>query len=78
MSQEEFNKTVEQFKEAIPIVYDQIKKNGETYFIEAGPSTEVLAKNDSHCNMHYHGKTGMMREQSNNSLINLVDQSAPA
>ena len=45
MSKEEFDETVAEFKLAIPSVYDQIKKKSESYFIEAGPSAEVLAQN---------------------------------
>ena len=73
MKKEEFDETVAQYKQAIQGVYDQNKKKSDTYFIEAGPSAEQIARNESHCDLHVHGNIGMSREQSNKDLINFVD-----
>ena len=55
MTKEEFDEQVEQLKEAIPAVYDQVKDKSDTFFIEQmlGPhySTAVM-KDTSAENLH--------------------------
>ena len=54
MTKEEFEEQVEQLKEAIPAVYDQVKGKSDTFFIEQmlGPNyTSAMMKDTSTANM---------------------------
>ena len=56
MTKEEFEEQVEQLKEAIPAVYDQVKGKSDTFFIEQmlGPNYTSAMMKDTSTNMAPH------------------------
>ena len=78
MTQEDFHKTVKQLSEAIPNVYEQVKQQSDTFFIDEqlGPQFTTAHLQETGT-LHYSysptGTTKIPRDMSNQDLRTMLD-----